>query len=92
MLESYNPHNGYRYVTTYENNELMNYNKSKEFSNDSCISIDYDTGEQIYNYAIYDTKTSTYITKRYNSNKQLIDKCVNKKKRKLIFRIILAFL
>lgn len=57
----------------------MNYNKSKEFSNGSSISIDYDTGEQIYNYAIYDTKTSTYITKRYNSNKQLIDKCVNKK-------------
>lgn len=77
-LESYAPHNGFRYGATYENNELMNYNKFKEFSNGSCISIDYNTREQLYNYEIYDTKTSTNITKLYNSNKQLIDKCVKK--------------
>ena len=78
MLESYNPHNGYRYVTTYEDNELINYCKQKEFNNGSCVGIEYDNRQQLYNYVIYDAKTSTNITKRYNSNKQLIDKCVNK--------------
>ena len=32
----------------------------------------------LYNYEVYDAKTSSIIMKRYNAEKQLIDKCVKK--------------
>ena len=78
MLESYNPQNGYKYSTFYENNELLNYYKLKEFSNGSSITVNYDNREQLYDYEVFDTQTSCITMKRYNKEKQLIDKCIKK--------------
>ena len=78
MIESYDPQNEYRYFTTYENNKPIDYSKYKEFNNGSTVGISYDNRENLYEYIVYDEATSTNITKKYNSSKQLIDKCVKK--------------
>ena len=78
MVEEYNPQNGHRYVTTYENNELIYYYKEKRLNDGSCVALSYDNRENLYEYIVDDEATSTYITKKYNSNRQLIDKSVKK--------------
>ena len=78
MIERYNPQNGYRYATTYKNNEPKDSYKEKEFNNGSIIIANYDSREQLYKYEVYDAETATTIKKIYNTNKQLIDKCISK--------------